>query len=168
MSDWNLEDALKAVSQQVERAMEQIDLDELAQTIGVEAERAREWMENAGAWLRSQADPAAEHAEPEPPRRARQPQRPAQPSAEPFPSVAPHPLDLPTEDQGVALAALDSGRWSVEPGTDALTVHGHGPGPSDALGLVRELTVRDWIAADGELTLAGRHALARWLESSAS
>lgn len=168
MSDWNLEDALKAVSQQVERAMEQIDLDELAQTIGVEAERAREWMENAGAWLRSQAAEHAEHAEhaePERPRPARQPHRPAEPAAEPFPTVAPHPLDLPTEEQGVALAALDSGRWSVEPGTDALTVHGQGPGPSDALGLVRQLKVHDWIAADGELTLAGRHALARWLES---
>ncbi|HLJ04401.1 MAG TPA: hypothetical protein VKT31_13230 [Solirubrobacteraceae bacterium] len=159
MSDWNLDDALKAMSQQVERAMEQLDLDELAGTIGVEAERAREWMQNAGAWLRSQA----EQHDPSAPQRGSR-----EKAADPFPTVAPHPLDLPTEEQGVALAALDSGRWSVEPGTDALTVHGQGPGPSDALGLVRELKVRDWIAADGELTLAGRHALARWLESSAS
>jgi hypothetical protein len=177
MSDWSFEEALRQVSQQVERAMEQIDLDEIAETIGVEADRAREWMQSAGAWLRAQAESAAEHAEhsehreyprhadhPDPPTPKRA-ERAAKSTDDPFPTVAPHPLDLPTEEQGVALAALDSERWAVEPGTDALTVHGHGPGPSDALGLVRELRVRDWIDADGELTLAGRHALARWLES---
>jgi hypothetical protein len=63
------------------------------------------------------------------------------------------------------LAALDSGRWTVEPGTEALASSGEGVGPSDALGLVRELRVRDWITADGKLTLAGRRALSRWLEA---
>jgi hypothetical protein len=29
---------------------------------------------------------------------------------------------------------------------------------------VRELRVRDWITADGEITLAGRWALSRWLD----
>ena len=72
---------------------------------------------------------------------------------------------MPTAEQGRALAALDSGRWSVEPGTSALASHGDGPGPSDALGLVRELRVRDWIDAEGEVTLVGRHALQRWLET---
>ena len=62
---------------------------------------------------------------------------------------------MPTDEQGRALAALDSGRWTVEPGTSALSSHGDGPGPSDALGLVRELRVRDWIDADGEVTLVG-------------
>ena len=85
---------------------------------------------------------------------------------DPLREAGPHPLDLPTPDQGLALAALDSGRWRLEPGTSALTVRGDGPGPNDALGLVRELRVRDWIAADGELTLAGRKALARWLETA--
>jgi hypothetical protein len=28
--------------------------------------------------------------------------------------------------------------------------------------------VRDWMSADGEITLAGRHALKRWLEASGS
>lgn len=165
MSDWNLEEALRAVSQSVERAMEQLDLDEIAETIGVEADRAREWVQSAGAWLRAQAESAGEQAAASAPSRP-EPSPQPKTSPEPFPSAGPHPLDLPTEEQGVALAGLDSGRWTVEPGTDALSVHGQGPGPSDALGLVRELKVRDWIAADGELTLAGRHALARWLESS--
>jgi hypothetical protein len=31
---------------------------------------------------------------------------------------------------------------------------------------VRELRVRDWIAADGEVTVVGRHALGRWLAAS--
>ena len=78
----------------------------------------------------------------------------------------PDPLDTPTDDQGRALAALDSGRWTVEPGTSALSASGGGPGPSDALGLVRELRVRDWIDADGEVTLVGHAALQRWLDAT--
>ncbi len=77
-----------------------------------------------------------------------------------------HPLDLPTEEQALALAALDSGRWTVEPGSDSLTAKGDGPGPSDALGIVRELRVRDWIGPDGELTQVGHHALSRWLSAA--
>jgi hypothetical protein len=80
--------------------------------------------------------------------------------------VAPHPLDVPTEDQGLALAALDSGRWTIEPGANALASHGDGPGPTDALGIVRELRVRDWLGAEDHLTLAGRYALSRWLDAA--
>ena len=47
---------------------------------------------------------------------------------------------------GVALAALESGRWRIESAT--FTVH-DGPGPSDPLGLLRELRVSDWVTADG-------------------
>jgi hypothetical protein len=46
-----------------------------------------------------------------------------------------------------------------------LVSRGEGPGPSDALGLARELHVRDWISADGEITQTGRRALGRWLET---
>jgi hypothetical protein len=31
------------------------------------------------------------------------------------------------------------------------------------MGLVRELRVRDWLDAEGRMTLAGRRALERWL-----
>jgi hypothetical protein len=85
---------------------------------------------------------------------------------DPLRNAGPHPLDLATADQGLALAALDSGRWRVEPGTSALALKGEGPGPSDALGLVRQLRVRDWMTADGEITLAGRNALRRWLDDA--
>ena len=88
---------------------------------------------------------------------APRPKRPVQ-------HAGPHPLAVPTAEQGVALAALESGRWRIESGTFA--VH-DGPGPSDPLGLLRELRVSDWVSADGELTLAGRRALARWLEQAA-
>jgi hypothetical protein len=158
----------RELGQSVERAMEQVDVDEIAGSIGVDPSRAKEWMEGAGSWLRSRADDVAAEAG----RRSPASPPPA-PSHRPVDDDAlfravPHPLDLPTEEQGRALAALDSGRWTVEPGTEALAARGEGPAPSDALGLVRELRVRDWIAADGEVTLAGRRALSRWLESDHS
>jgi hypothetical protein len=74
----------------------------------------------------------------------------------------PHPLDFPTGRQGLALSALDSGRWTVRPGSNQLVGTGEGPPPPGAPDLVSELRARDWITADGTLTLVGRHALARW------
>jgi hypothetical protein len=148
MSDENFEDALRAIAQNVSDSLkrlagEDFDLDEAVRATGLDPEeakrRAREWF--------------SAHA----------PSAPAGPS-DPLRDAAPHPLDVPTEEQGVALAALDSGRWTVEPGTEALLAHGPGPAPDDALGLVRELRVRDWLGADGRLTLAGRRALERWLD----
>ena len=128
-------------------------------------------MDNAGEWLRSQAD--AFNADDPFPRPGESESRPAQPPSQRRPGTTtrcahagPDPLDTPTEEQGRALAALDSGRWTVEPGTSALSSHGGGPGPSDALGLVRELRVRDWIDADGEVTLVGHAALQRWLDAT--
>jgi hypothetical protein len=41
--------------------------------------------------------------------------------------------------------------------------HGDGPVPDDAVGLVGELRARDWINADGEVTLVGHNALRRWM-----
>jgi hypothetical protein len=168
-------DIAREVGRSVERAMEHFDIDEMADTIGVDADRAREWADTAGTWLRSQferigeevADQAARH-EPEPHRAP--PEEPAQagPTPDPWRSAEPHPLDLPTDEQGPALAALESGRCHVEPATGRLVARGDGSAPSDALGLVRELRARDWINAEGELTLAGRRALSRWLDASAS
>ena len=87
---------------------------------------------------------------------------------DPLSHAAPHPLDLPSDEQGLALTGLDSGRFTVEPGTNRLTAHGDGPGPDDALGLVRELRARDWITIEGKLTLAGHHALRRWLDAASA
>ena len=144
----SFEDVARALADEVHQAVERlstIDLDDVARAANEEAERARRWIEDlarslaqAGGAARSSEDPPVHHA-------------------------GPHPRAMPTTEQGVALAALESGRWRIESGT--FSVH-DGPGPSEPLGLLRELRVSDWVTADGELTLTGRKALARWLEQA--
>lgn len=158
----SLEEALRAVAREVGRSIErisEIDLDELARNAGVDPDQAREWFDGASQWLRIQIErvETVEEEDVEPA---------AVVADDPLGRAAPHPLDLPTAEQGVALAALDSGRWILEPGTDTLALRGDGPAPHDALGLARELRVRDWVDADGALTVAGRHALERWLAAA--
>ncbi len=171
----NFEEMLREFAQEVSRSaerMSEIDVDEIAESIGVDPARARQWVESAGSWLRAQAENFGGEPTPHPESfgsdvefpSASTPRSPVE--EDPLSSAGPHPLDLPTEEQGLALAALDSGRWTVEPGSNTLAAHGEGPAPRDALGLVRELSARDWIAADGKVTVVGRHALARWLSSS--
>jgi hypothetical protein len=170
----NFEQVAKALAEEVTRAIErlsEIDVDDIARNASAEAERARLWIDDLGRWLREQAGVAAAGGfanapwddVPGAPDAAPQASSPAD---DPLKHAGPHPLDLPTADQGLALAALDSGRWRIEPGTSTLGAQGEGPGPRDALGLVRELRVRDWLSADGEITLAGRNALKRWLEAA--
>jgi hypothetical protein len=144
----SFEDVARALADEVNRAVERlsaIDLDDIARTLNEEAEGARRWIEDLARSLAQTGD-AAPSSEGEPEQHA-----------------GPHPLAMPTTEQGVALAALESGRWRVESGT--FTVH-DGPGPGDPLGLLRELRVSDWVTAEGELTLAGRKALARWLQQT--
>ena len=170
----SFEDVARALVDEVNRVVErlsEIDLDEIAQAASAEGERARRWIDDLGQWLREGvatgsapfgSGEAREHGWSPADRSER-----GRPTGEdPLRHAQPHPLDLPTADQGLALAALDSGRWRVEPGTSALAADGEGPGPSDALGLVREMRVRDWMTADGEITLAGRKALRRWLDAA--
>jgi hypothetical protein len=162
----------REVSESVERTVSQVDVDGIANTIGVDPDRAREWLDTASGLIRAQAerlgDEMASRSTGGWPSRERPRSAPdSAPTDDPLRSAAPHPLDLPTEEQGVALAALDSGRWVVEPASRRLTGQGDGPAPNDALGLVRELHARDWITSDGEVTLVGRHALSRWLDAHA-
>jgi hypothetical protein len=146
----NFEDSLRAMAQYLGDSLRRLagqdfDFDEVVRATGLDPEDAKRW---AREWVVThRGAPTGPPADEDPLR-----------------SAGPHPLDEPTEEQGVALAALESGRWTVEPGTSMLVSHGDGPAPKDALGLVRELRVRDWLDADGRLTLAGRSALARWLE----
>lgn len=151
----------RELGRSLERAMGNVDLDDVAGAIGIDPDLAKEWIDSAGNWVRSQAERLGDEVT----IRAAQPSFTDAPE-DPLRSAGPHPLDLPSEEQGVALAALDSGRWMVEPGTEALAAKGDGPGPSDALGIVRELHTRDWIAVDGEITLVGLHALSRWLDAA--
>lgn len=171
----SFEDALRAIGDEVTRAVDRLsemDLDDVARSVGVDPEQARSWVDDAGTWLRQQADSfdtskfdAASFRASWTSASGPSADEPAA-TANPLDELAPHPLDQPTAQQGQALAALDSGRWAIEPGTSALVGRGDGPAPHDALGLVRELRVRDWLDADGYLTLAGRAALARWLDAA--
>jgi len=133
-----------------------MDRDEIADRIGTGGERVRELAEFAGQWLKAQVgEPGAggsETADEGDPGTAGRRLRLA----------GPHPRDLPTEEQGLALSALDSGRWKVDSGTNELISDGEGPNPSQGGGLVDELRARDWITAAGEVTLVGRAALRRW------
>jgi len=146
----SFEDSLRAMAQNLGDSLRRLagqdfDFDEVVRATGLDPEEAKRW---AREWVEShRGEPAGPPA-----------------GEDPLGGAGPHPLDAPTEEQGVALAALESGRWTVEPGTSMLVAHGDGPAPKDALGLVRELRVRDWLAADGGLTLAGRRALSRWLD----
>jgi hypothetical protein len=138
----SFEDVARALANEVHEAVERlsaIDLDDIARTVSEEAERARHWIEHLAPSLAQTGDPGDP----------------------PVQHAGPHPLATPTPEQGVALAALESGRWRIESGT--FTVH-DGPGPSEPLALLRELRVCDWVMADGQLTLSGRRALARWLQ----
>jgi hypothetical protein len=172
----NFEDRLRALADQVSRSLQrvsEVDLEELAERYGVDADRARTLADAAGHWLNDQLSSSG------PLFGSRQPQddgsdgpgasedldalsaqsaKTEQSSTRP----GPHPLDFPTGRQGLALSALDSGRWAVAPGSSQLASTGEGPPPADAPDLVSELRARDWITADGTLTLVGRHALARW------
>ncbi|MGZ4188084.1 MAG: hypothetical protein ACXVUE_20045 [Solirubrobacteraceae bacterium] len=161
----SFEETLRAIAQELGRKLESsidsFDSDKIAESFGVDPTVARDWVDNTSGWLRGFADGLGAEVS----RRVGEPRRPVS-DADLFGGAVPHPLDVPTEEQALALAALDSGRWTVEPGSDSLTAKGDGPGPSDALGIVRELRVRDWIAGDGELTLVGRSALSRWLAAA--
>ena len=142
----SFQDVARAIADEVNRAVERlstIDLDDIARAANEEAERARVWIADLARSLTPTGDAAM------------------RPEDAHVHHAGPHPLAMPTAEQGVALAALESGRWRIESGT--FSVH-DGPGPSEPLELLRELRVSDWVTADGELTLTGRKALARWLE----
>jgi hypothetical protein len=160
----SFEEFMRSIVREVTRSVEgiNVDLDEIAGAMGVDPARAREWVDGAGRFLRSQVGGVGDEVS----FGAGWRPNPAG-FTDPLRRAGPHPLDLPTADQGLALSALESGRWTVEPGSNALVADGEGPAPREALGLVGELRARDWIAADGGVTLVGRHALRRWLEAAA-
>jgi hypothetical protein len=162
----SFEETLRALAGElgryIERSIDNVDLESVADSIGVDPTMAREWVQSAGGWLSAYTEglgsEIARHGAGASPGKVVR--------VDPLRGAAPHPLDHPTDEQGLALAALDSGRWIIEPGADMLAAKGDGPAPSDALGIVRELRVRDWIAADGKLTVTGQRALARWLDTA--
>jgi hypothetical protein len=157
----SFEDTLRSILREVGRSAERAahgNVEAIADAVGVEPARAKQWLDGAATWL------GAQTAGYEAPRTWSGKGR----AADPLGGAQPHPLDTPTAEQGLALAALDSGRWSVEPGSNTLSTHGQGPGPGpiDAIGLYGELRAHDWITGDGTVTVVGRHALTRWLAAA--
>jgi hypothetical protein len=178
MSDHDsFEDRLRAMADEISKSVQRIselDMQELSERYGVDADRARAFADAAGRWLTdrlSAGDPLfghVQHRDEDSPVRARNAdldldlEGPSEAgSSRPGSGPGPHPLDLATDQQGVALSALDSGRWTVRPGSNQLTGTGTGVAPTSS-DVVGELRARDWIMADGTLTLVGRHALGRW------
>jgi hypothetical protein len=151
----SFEDKLRALARELGRSVERItgsvDRDEIADRIDTSGERVRDLAEFAGRWLKAQGQDPDERSS-----------TPADAAGGRVRLSGPHPRDVPTEEQGLALSALDSGRWKVDPGTNELISEGEGPDPSQRSGLVDELRARDWITSDGEVTLVGRAALKRW------
>ncbi len=181
MSDHDsFEDRLQEIAEQISRSMQrlsEVDLEELADRVGIDADQARAVAGAAGQWLnerlagneplfgqsrRGDDDRAA-------PASGADSEPPVAPVATPGARPGPHPLDFPTGRQGLVLSALDSGRWTVRSGSNQLADTGAGPAPTDALAapdVVSDLRARDWITADGALTLVGRHALTRWCHTA--
>jgi hypothetical protein len=163
--DGGREAALRWLVQQLARSvenLEDLDLDLIGRGVGLDAERVKEYLDIAGRWIADQADgmPA------EVLRRFGSFVDVAGRGG-PTPSGgAPHPLDVPSSAQGVALSAIDSGRWSVKPGSHEFIAHDQSPAPEDASGLIGDLRARDWINAAGEITQVGRNALTRWMDQS--
>ena len=150
----------REVGKSVDRLSGELDFDQIANRIAIGGERLKELAEFAGQRLTDQfQDPDARSSAPAGEPRAGTGQRRLL-------RVGPHPLDTPTEEQGLVLSALESGRWSVQPGTNELISAGDGPSPSERDGVVSELRARDWIAASGAVTIGGRAALERWGQSS--
>jgi hypothetical protein len=158
----SFEEKLRALARELGQSVERlagrdVDRDEVADQIGMGGDRIRELTEFAGRWIKDLARD----------REARRPEQVApNTGARRLHLTGPDPRDLPTEEQGLALGALDSGRWKVAPGSDELISDDDGPSPSVPAGLVSELRARDWISASGEVTFLGRAALGRWQEST--
>jgi hypothetical protein len=177
MADDNdsFENRLKALADQLARSLSDTDVDEVAERFGVDPDRVRgvtgaveRWLNDRGSGAEPLFGDRGGNWQAETPRGAgNDPSSVHEPTRGPDPEprgAGPHPLDLATETQGRALSALDSGRWTVRPGSSELALHGPGPAPAGGVAsdLVNELRARDWITADGTVTLVGRQALLRW------
>jgi hypothetical protein len=163
-ADDSFEARLRAIADRVVQSFSDNDIDDAAQRFGVDPDRARGIANGVERWL---TDRLAELT----PRPGVWPTGPGttRSSASTTTSgAAPHPLDRPTPDQGIALSALDSGRFTVRPGSSVLAATGTDPDlfAGGAADLVSELRARDWITPDGTVTLVGRQALLRWCRTA--
>jgi hypothetical protein len=162
-SDDSFEDRLKAFAEQIAKSLTS-DIDEVAQRLGVDPDRARDVASTLERWLGDRFSDQEPHIVdqsdvPAPPRRTA--------PTTTF-GAGPHPLDLPTPEQGIALSALDSGRFTVRAGSSELAATGADADlhVGERTDLVNDLRARDWVTPDGTLTMVGRQALLRWCRTA--
>lgn len=154
---------MKAIAEQIAQSLTR-DIDEVAERLGVDSRRAREAAGNLERWLSGRlSGPESPTGDP-----SHVPDNAQRTAPTTTFGPGPHPLDLPTPEQGIALSALDSGRFTVQPGSNELTGSGADPdlGVGERNDLVNELRARDWITPDGVLTMVGRQALLRWCRTA--
>jgi hypothetical protein len=164
-ADDSFEARLRAIADQIVQSLSDNDIDDVAQRFGVDPDRARGVANGVERWLN---DRLGEQAPP-PGMRPPAPGTTRHAASTPTFGTAPHPLDLPTPEQGVALSALDSGRFTVRPGSSVLAATTGADSDlfvGGAADLVSELRARDWITPDGTVTLVGRQALLRWCRTA--
>ncbi len=171
MPDDRFEARLRAIAQQLSRSISDVDLDEVADRLGVDPDRVRGAAGAVEDWLNDRSSEPLFSTGPGEPHEYMDTSEPARPDrSAPARTDGPHPLDLPSDRQGRALSALASGRWTVRPGSGRLSnaepsVGPPAPGDEDLAG---DLRARDWITADGTVTLVGRQALLRWCRTAES
>jgi hypothetical protein len=171
MPDDRFEARLRAIAQQISRSISDVDLDEVADRLGVDPDRVRGAAGAVEDWLNDRASEPLFSTGPGEPHEYMATSESTQPDrTAPARMEGPHPLDLPSDRQGRALSALASGRWTVRPGSGRLSnaepaVGPPAPGDEDLAG---DLRARDWITADGTVTLVGRQALLRWSRTAES
>jgi hypothetical protein len=163
-ADDSFEDRVRAVADQIVKSLKGNDIDDVAERFGLDPDRAREMAGSAERWLNDR------FFEQELPTDSRpdSPDAPRHAASTTTFHAGPHPLDLPTQEQGIALSALDSGRFAVRPGSSVLAATGADPDlfADGATDLVNDLRVRDWITPDGTVTLVGRQAILRWCRTA--
>src|SRR5579875_1819949 len=108
MPDDRFEARLRALAQQLSRSISEVDLDEVADRLGVDPDRVRGAAGAVEDWLNERANPteplfSTGPGDPSEYRHAEPPHHEIPPS--PPRTEGPHPLDLPTDDQGRALSA---------------------------------------------------------------
>lgn len=162
--DDSFENRLRAMADQIFQSLSDSDIDDVARRFGVDADRARGIASDIERWVGDRMSDQAPRTRTPPNFQGDAPH----PTSTATFGAGPHPLDLPTEEQGIALSALDSGRFTVRPGSSVLAAAGADPSLSagGSADLPNELRARDWITADGTVTLVGRQALLRWCRTA--
>ena len=160
----SFEDRVRAIAWELSRSVErlaELDMDEVARTIGVDAERAKGLVDTAGRWFSAYAETFRQDAG-----FGDADQSPA--ANDPQTRAGGGTASAGRPDRRTRSGAQRPGFRPLDRRARQQPAGGGWPGsaPRDAVGLVGELRARDWIDANGEVTLVGHSALGRWLEAN--